>query len=43
MPENCDTHIGARMRDIRKRRGLTQRELATASGVSLARPEAGTG
>ncbi|CAM3143896.1 helix-turn-helix domain-containing protein [Streptomyces albus] len=35
MPENCDTHIGARMRDIRKRRGLTQRELATASGVSL--------
>ncbi|QKV95240.1 helix-turn-helix domain-containing protein [Streptomyces sp. NA02950] len=30
-----DTHIGSRLRDIRKRRGLTQRELATASGVSL--------
>lgn len=35
MPENCDTHIGTRMREIRKRRGLTQRDLAEASGVSL--------
>jgi transcriptional regulator with XRE-family HTH domain len=33
MPE--DTDIGARLRDIRKRRGLTQKALATASGVSL--------
>lgn len=33
MPEHSD--IGSRLRDIRKRRGLTQRELATASGVSL--------
>ncbi|MGW2324843.1 helix-turn-helix domain-containing protein [Streptomyces sp. NPDC001700] len=30
-----DTHIGAQLRKIRKRRGLNQRELAAASGVSL--------
>ncbi|KUL67035.1 DNA-binding protein [Streptomyces violaceusniger] len=30
-----DTGIGSSLRKIRKRRGLTQRELATASGVSL--------
>lgn len=35
MPENSASHIGIRMRDIRKRRGLTQRDLAAASGVSL--------
>ncbi|MEU1132382.1 helix-turn-helix transcriptional regulator [Streptomyces sp. NPDC005900] len=29
------TDVGARLRDLRKRRGLSQRELATASGVSL--------
>lgn len=33
MPEHTD--VGLRLREIRKRRGLTQRELATASGVSL--------
>lgn len=33
MPQHTD--IGARLRDVRKRRGLNQRELATASGVSL--------
>ncbi|MCP9205484.1 helix-turn-helix domain-containing protein [Streptomyces sp. NEAU-Y11] len=32
MPEHAD--IGSRLRDIRKRRGLTQRELAAASKVS---------
>lgn len=35
MPEHADTHIGSRLRDVRKRRGLTQRDIATASGVSL--------
>ncbi|MCC9741780.1 helix-turn-helix transcriptional regulator [Streptomyces sp. MNU89] len=35
MTEHTDTHIGARLRDVRKRRGLTQRELARSSGVSL--------
>ncbi|GAA0934698.1 MULTISPECIES: helix-turn-helix domain-containing protein [Streptomyces violaceusniger group] len=33
MPD--DAHIGARVRDIRKRRGLSQRELSVASDVSL--------
>lgn len=33
MPESSD--IGTRLRDIRKRRGLTQQELATASKVSV--------
>jgi transcriptional regulator with XRE-family HTH domain len=33
MPQN--TPIGERLRAVRKRRGLSQRELATASGVSL--------
>lgn len=33
MPHTTD--IGARLRETRKRRGLSQRELATASGVSL--------
>ncbi|MFE9066082.1 helix-turn-helix domain-containing protein [Streptomyces violaceusniger] len=33
MPEETD--IGSSLRKVRKRRGLTQRELATASGVSL--------
>jgi transcriptional regulator with XRE-family HTH domain len=35
MPDGTHTHIGARLRDVRKRRGLTQRELASISGVSL--------
>jgi transcriptional regulator with XRE-family HTH domain len=35
MPDASPTHIGERLRDVRKRRGLTQRELAAASGVSL--------
>ncbi|WP_432145589.1 helix-turn-helix domain-containing protein [Streptomyces sp. bgisy084] len=35
MPEHADMHIGTRLREIRKRRGLNQRELAAASGVSL--------
>jgi transcriptional regulator with XRE-family HTH domain len=30
-----DTHIGARLQELRKRRGLTQRELARESGVSV--------
>ncbi|MFI6343925.1 helix-turn-helix domain-containing protein [Streptomyces sp. NPDC050560] len=33
MPDSTD--IGVRVREVRKRRGLTQRELATAAGVSL--------
>ncbi|WFB09838.1 helix-turn-helix domain-containing protein [Streptomyces sp. LX-29] len=33
MPES--TYFGARLRDIRKRRGLSQRELAAAAGLSL--------
>lgn len=33
MPETPD--IGGRLRDIRKRRGLTQRDLARAAGVSV--------
>ncbi|EFL25654.1 putative DNA-binding protein [Streptomyces himastatinicus ATCC 53653] len=33
MPD--DAHIGARLRTIRKRRGLSQRDLAAASDVSL--------
>ncbi len=35
MPDESHSHIGARLREIRKRRGLTQRELAEISGVSL--------
>ncbi|MGI5349813.1 helix-turn-helix domain-containing protein [Streptomyces sp. CA-250714] len=35
MPESSDTHIGDRLREARKRRGLTQRALASASGVSV--------
>jgi transcriptional regulator with XRE-family HTH domain len=35
MHEHADMHIGPRLRDVRKRRGLSQRELAAASGVSL--------
>lgn len=35
MPEHSDMHIGTRLREIRKRHSLTQRELASASGVSL--------
>jgi transcriptional regulator with XRE-family HTH domain/alkylhydroperoxidase/carboxymuconolactone decarboxylase family protein YurZ len=35
MPQPTDDHIGTRLRDIRRRRGLSQRDLATASGVSL--------
>lgn len=35
MPETADTHIGTRMRDIRKRRGMTQTGLARASRVSV--------
>ncbi|MEI5102263.1 helix-turn-helix domain-containing protein [Streptomyces sp. PmtG] len=33
MPETTD--VGTRLRDLRKRRGMSQRELAGASGVSL--------
>ncbi|WP_030798994.1 helix-turn-helix domain-containing protein [Streptomyces sp. NRRL S-337] len=35
MPEHTDMHIGTRLREIRKRRALTQKGLAQASGVSL--------
>jgi transcriptional regulator with XRE-family HTH domain len=35
MPDHTDMHIGVRLRDVRKRRGLTQHELASESGVSL--------
>jgi transcriptional regulator with XRE-family HTH domain/alkylhydroperoxidase/carboxymuconolactone decarboxylase family protein YurZ len=35
MPEHANDHIGPRLRDIRRRRGLSQRDLATASGVSV--------
>ncbi|MGW7516930.1 helix-turn-helix domain-containing protein [Streptomyces sp. NPDC054796] len=35
MPEHADIHIGTRLREIRKRRGLSQRALSDASGVSL--------
>ncbi|WNI15914.1 helix-turn-helix domain-containing protein [Actinacidiphila sp. ITFR-21] len=35
MPHPTDSTIGERVREIRKRRGLSQRELATESGVSL--------
>ncbi|MFI2261188.1 helix-turn-helix domain-containing protein [Streptomyces tubercidicus] len=34
MPEHADTYIGTRLPHIRKRRGLSQRELSAASGVS---------
>lgn len=35
MPDHTNMHIGSRLREVRKRRGMTQRELAHASGVSL--------
>lgn len=35
MHEHDDKHIGARVRGVRKRRGLSQQELADASGVSV--------
>lgn len=35
MPDDTESYIGARLREVRKRRGLTQRGLASASGVSL--------
>lgn len=35
MPEEADTHIGARVKEVRKRRGMSQRDLSDASGVSL--------
>ncbi|SNT59761.1 helix-turn-helix domain-containing protein [Actinacidiphila glaucinigra] len=35
MPEESHPDIGARIKEVRKRRGFTQRELAEASGVSL--------
>jgi transcriptional regulator with XRE-family HTH domain len=35
MPEQTNGRTGARLRELRKRRGLTQRELAQYSGVSL--------
>ncbi|MBO8190590.1 helix-turn-helix domain-containing protein [Streptomyces oryzae] len=35
MPESSDMHIGTRLREARKRAGLTQRGLASASGVSV--------
>ncbi|MFE2541022.1 helix-turn-helix domain-containing protein [Actinacidiphila glaucinigra] len=35
MPEETCPDIGARLKEVRKRRGLTQRELASASGVSI--------
>ncbi|SEG16870.1 Helix-turn-helix domain-containing protein [Actinacidiphila yanglinensis] len=35
MAENIGTPIGERLREVRKRRGISQRELAQVSGVSL--------
>ncbi|MEO3755859.1 helix-turn-helix transcriptional regulator [Streptomyces sp. B6B3] len=35
MPDTNDTRIGARLQDLRKRRGLSQQDLARASGVSV--------
>ncbi|MFI7275589.1 helix-turn-helix domain-containing protein [Streptomyces sp. NPDC049879] len=35
MPDHTDGHIGARLQALRKTAGLTQRELARASGVSV--------
>lgn len=37
MPDSTDNHIGIgeRLRNVRKRRGLSQRDLSRASGVSL--------
>lgn len=35
MPEHADTRIGARLQELRKRRGLSQRELAETSRISL--------
>lgn len=35
MSDGTGGSIGARLREVRKRRGLSQRELASASGVSL--------
>lgn len=35
MPDPAGTAIGERLREVRKRRGLSQRELAAESGVSL--------
>lgn len=35
MPDPKDSCIGKRLRDIRKRRGMTQRGLAKAAGVSI--------
>ncbi|MFJ5802666.1 helix-turn-helix domain-containing protein [Streptomyces decoyicus] len=35
MPEHADMHIGARLRTVRKRRALNQKQLAAASGVSV--------
>lgn len=34
MPDEADVHMGIRVKELRKRRGMTQRELAEASGVS---------
>ncbi|WP_431981520.1 helix-turn-helix domain-containing protein [Streptomyces qinglanensis] len=35
MPENADTHIGSRLRKVRKRRGMSQTDLADAAGLSV--------
>lgn len=35
MPEHSEEHIGDRVRTVRKRRGLTQRELAAAADLSV--------
>lgn len=35
MPEHANERIGARLQELRKRRGMSQRDLAQASGVSL--------
>lgn len=35
MPDETPTDIGSRLKDVRKRRGFSQRALADASGVSL--------
>ncbi|WP_326808192.1 helix-turn-helix domain-containing protein [Streptomyces sp. NBC_01775] len=35
MPEETDNHIGARVREVRKRRGMSQRDLADTAGLSL--------
>lgn len=35
MPEHTDMHIGSRLREIRKRRGMSQKDLCEAAGLSI--------